>query len=217
MISFADVDLNDSHTSTQRSCRPESPNNNRSLPGRTSKPAIELARGEPSLSWCSTTAPGPVRLGGLTFRVSDNALDFPAKDETLTVTYNVTVTDNNGAKTDQPVIVTIAGTNDAPVLNVDTSGQNGTGLHGISERPGQTNDAADNDIASGTLTFADVDLSDTHTVTKDAPTFAWVGHQLTQGQIDALTAASTLNLVKLDSTGTDAADQFHLQRCGQYF
>ena len=58
------------------------------------------------------------------------------------------------------------------------------------------------DQTSGTLSFTDVDLSDTHTVSQGTPSFNWVGHSLTTAQINALTAASTLLLSETDSFGT---------------
>jgi len=58
------------------------------------------------------------------------------------------------------------------------------------------------DTATGTLAFTDVDLSDTHTVSKSAPTFAWSGGSLSTMQQMDWASASTLALTKTDSTGT---------------
>ena len=56
-----------------------------------------------------------------TYTVADNALDFLAAGETLVVTYAVTVQDDSGAANDtsttRDIVVTITGTNDAPVIN----------------------------------------------------------------------------------------------------
>src|SRR5262249_11545585 len=56
-----------------------------------------------------------------TFSAPDKTFDFLAAGETLTITYNVTVTDNTGASLTQPVMITITGSNDAPVLAADAS------------------------------------------------------------------------------------------------
>ena len=120
------------------------------------------------------------------------------------MTYDVTVTDNNGVSSSQPVTFTITGSNDTPVLAADTSGTKGTGLHAITERAGETGDTADIDSASGTLSFTDVDLNDTHTATKGAPTYVWSGGGLTTAQIAALTAAGSLALTETDSTHSGA-------------
>ena len=60
---------------------------------------------------------GPV-LGSIDFAFSaaDKNFDFLAEGETLTVTYNVTVTDNFGATSTQPVTITITGSEDKPVI-----------------------------------------------------------------------------------------------------
>src|SRR6202000_3377743 len=94
---------------------------------------------------------------GVAFAAADGAFDFLSAGETLTVTYNVTVTDAQGAASSQPVTFTVTGTNDAPVLNADTSS------HGLTEIAGATHGAGI-DFAVAALTFTDVDLDDTHTV-----------------------------------------------------
>ncbi len=57
---------------------------------------------------------------GVAFAALDRSFDFLAAGETLTVTYAVTVTDNNGAASTQPVTFTVTGTNDGPVLSADS-------------------------------------------------------------------------------------------------
>src|SRR5262249_21311243 len=69
---------------------------------------------------------------------------------------------------------------------------------------GITGDGEDQDQASGTIAFKDVDLNDAHTLSQSAPTFAWSGGTLSASQITALTAAGTLTLVETDSTGSGA-------------
>jgi VCBS repeat-containing protein len=88
-----------------------------------------------------------------TYSIADNAFDFLAAGETLTLTYLARV-DNNFAPNNEftivPVTITVTGTNDAPTIA--TSG--GT----IIERIGTGNTALD--TISGTVTFTDVDLTD---------------------------------------------------------
>ena len=55
------------------------------------------------------------------FILADELVDFLRQGETLTLTYNViTVRDNLGAVSSQPVKIVITGTNDRPVLAADT-------------------------------------------------------------------------------------------------
>src|SRR5262245_58586279 len=135
----------------------------------------------------------------LTFNAADNTFDFLAAGETLTITYTVTVTDNNGLSLTQPVTITATGTNDAPVLAADASGP-----HTIIKVANTTSSSSGPDTSSGTLTFTDVDLSDTHQASASAPTFALSGGALTSAQQAALAAASTLKLSETDSTGSGA-------------
>src|SRR5205085_548061 len=109
----------------------------------------------------------------------------------------VTVTDNNGLSSTQPITVTITGTNDAPVLAADS------GVDAFTETAGITGSAAA-DSVSGLLTFSDVDLSDSHVTSQAAPSFVWSGGGLSASQIAALTSASTLALSESDSTGSGA-------------
>lgn len=98
----------------------------------------------------------------LTYTIPDHAFDFLAAGETLTLTYIVHVNDNfavNPESTDIPITITITGTNDKPVITTSVptiTFSGGTSVPGgplSSEVP-----------TSGTLTFKDVDLTDTHTV-----------------------------------------------------
>ena len=88
-----------------------------------------------------------------TYKVADGAFDFLAVGETLTLTYLARV-DNNYAPSNEttfvPFTIVITGTNDKPTLSA-TGGA-------ITERIGTGNTAVD--TVSGTVTFADVDLTD---------------------------------------------------------
>ena len=144
-IVLSDVDLTDTHTTNQ-----------------TFVSAVWSNGTDP------TVDPGalvidPVNQGadtaGWTYTVADNALDFLADGETLTITYDVTVQDDSGViandtSTMHQIVVTITGTNDQPELTVDTSG-------GVTEDLAVS---AGNLTDSGLLSFTDVDLSDTHSV-----------------------------------------------------
>ena len=132
-----------------------------------------------------------------TYSVPDDAFDFLAQGETLTLTYTATVDDHHGDVVTTPITVTITGTNDAPTIVTGST----TATGAITELPNETGDSA-LDHAGGTIAFADVDLDDTHTVSQAAPTFLWSGGTLSAGQISALTADGTLTLTETDSTGS---------------
>src|SRR5262249_22159385 len=96
-ITFSDVDLTDTHTVSF-------------TPGGSGY----LGTFTPTLTHDATG--GSTGTVGWTFSVSDHAVDFLAKDQTLTQTYTVIVTDINGASSTQLVTITITGTNEAPVI-----------------------------------------------------------------------------------------------------
>lgn len=53
------------------------------------------------------------------FAIADRLVDFLGEGETLTITYNVAVTDSAGGSASKPIIFTVTGRNDAPVLSAD--------------------------------------------------------------------------------------------------
>jgi VCBS repeat-containing protein len=97
-----------------------------------------------------------------TYSVADGAFDFLAAGETLTLTYIAQV-DNNFASNNESSFktftVTITGTNDQPVI---TTGPQHIAFVGGKTTPGGP--LTTSDATSGTLSFTDVDLTDTHTV-----------------------------------------------------
>jgi len=97
-----------------------------------------------------------------TYAVPDHALDFLAEGETLTLTYMARV-DNNFALNNEfslvPFTITITGTNDKPTIVAEATKAAG----------GVVEDAFVDTSGSigthGTVTFNDVDLTDTHAAT----------------------------------------------------
>ncbi len=128
---------------------------------------------------------------GFKFSAADKNFDFLAAGETLTVTYNVTVTDSDHVSTTQPVTITITGTEDAPVI---TSGaQSGLVTEDVD---GSANENNEIHHQSGTVTLTDVDLSDIETgsfTLKQLSSTLANGYTLTQAQHDALVNAFTID------------------------
>ena len=121
-----------------------------------------------------------------TFSAADRNFDFLAANETLTIVYDVTVTDNQGVSLTRPVTITITGTNDAPVLAADASGP-----HTVTEGLNTT----------GTFVFTDVDLTDHHTVSTSVTSATWSGGAtLPSGVAAAL--AGALSATASDGTGS---------------
>ncbi|KRQ08298.1 beta strand repeat-containing protein [Bradyrhizobium manausense] len=188
-IAFADVDLSDTHTTSVTGVT-------------TSGTTSGLPAPSTLLSWFSLGAEtdssnGATGTQAWNFSAKDKSFDYLAAGQTVTLTYRVQVADNHGGTTSQNVVVTVTGTNDAPTIVAGS-----TTATGAFSEASNTTGSTGTDSTSGSIGFADVDLSDAHTVSQAAPTFSWSGGPLSGGQISALTSASTLALTKTDSTSS---------------
>jgi VCBS repeat-containing protein len=143
-----------------------------------------------------------------TYSLPDNAFDFLAAGETLTLTYQLRV-DNNFSLSDEftiiPVTITITGTNDVPVIT--TSAQTIAFSGGTSVSGGILTTHVP---TNGSLAFTDPDLTDTHTVSAKLTGAVGVLNgvevlngvdKLPPGPYDLLKAALTAS-IGTDSTGT---------------
>ncbi|MGJ8569716.1 MAG: tandem-95 repeat protein [Hoeflea sp.] len=139
-IPFTDVDLTDAHTVA----------------------ATPLAGGYLGTFNAQIIA-GDEATGGATgivswdFAVDETAIDYLAAGESLTQVYTVTIDDGNGGTDTQDVTVTIIGTNDAPVITAGVVTGEVIDVAEAEQTAGQ--DAAILQTA-GSISFADVDLSD---------------------------------------------------------
>jgi VCBS repeat-containing protein len=136
------------------------------------------------------------------YSAADSSFDFLAAGETLTVTYDVIVTDNNHVSSTKPVTITITGTNDAPVAVADSdqghiveagNDVDDTVLPGV---PTTTGNVLSNDT--------DVDLTDTHDVV--GVVAGTVSGILSGGVGTAITGTYGSLLVNADGTWTYTLD-----------
>ncbi|WP_375777440.1 VCBS domain-containing protein [Bradyrhizobium sp. ma5] len=182
-VTFTDADLTDTHTVA--------------ITGVT---ATGFTGGIPNqatlLSWLSLGAltdstDGMTGSRSWTFSAADKSFDYLATGETLTLIYTIQIDDHHGGVVTVPVTITIVGTDDRPVITSPTQAA------AITEAEGVTG-SANPDTASGTVTFTDADLSDTHSVTVAGVTETGV----TTGLPDQATILSWLSLGTLkDTTG----------------
>ncbi|MGY3256462.1 VCBS domain-containing protein [Pseudomonas chlororaphis] len=134
-IAFSDVDLSDTHTASFVAAQ-----GNATALGNFALAAVTEA---------ADTANGTVNW---TYTLDNAAAQALAQGQTASETYVVTISDGHGSSTTQNVTITITGTNDQVQI---TSGV-------------QTGDAKEDSgdyAASGSITFTDADLIDTHNVT----------------------------------------------------
>jgi VCBS repeat-containing protein len=123
-----------------------------------------------------------------TYTVSDAALDPLAQGQTATDTFDVLIPDPNGGIASQPVTITLTGSNDTPV--VQTPDQNLVFTQG----------SASAFTASGTSTFTDADLTDTHTVSASLQSATLSnGAALPEGLTSTLASALSATLQSDDS------------------
>lgn len=136
-----------------------------------------------------------------TYTIPDNVFDFLAAGETLTLTYMVRIDTNFAVSPETkfiPITITITGTNDKPVI---TSSVPATiAFEGGTSVPGGplTSDVP----TSGTLTFDDVDLTDTHTVSVQLTGASLQGRTVPPGPLALFQNAMSVAIAAgSDSTG----------------
>ena len=138
---------------------------------------------------------------GWHYDISDGALDFLGDTDQLTLAFTVQVDDGHGGTDTQDVVITVNGTEDAPVI---TSGPQSRWQE-IADNAAGENTTVHHQ--SDTITFTDVDLSDSETgsVTARQVTGATLanGYTLTAAQQNALLNAFTIDAAThLQSDGT---------------
>ncbi|WLI11224.1 MULTISPECIES: VCBS domain-containing protein [Pseudomonas] len=134
-IAFSDVDLSDTHTASFVAAGGNT----------TALGNFALA----SVTEAANAANGTV---DWTYTLNNAAAQTLAQGQTATETYVVTINDGHGSSTTQNVTITITGTNDQVQI---TSGV----------QAGDAGEDSGDYAASGSITFTDVDLIDTHSVT----------------------------------------------------
>ena len=147
-IEFTDLDRSDSHTASVASV---------AASGVTSGlPATGVLLSLLSLGTVTEQAGATPGSFGWTFSAVDKAFDYLAAGETVTLSYSVQASDGQGGVLTQPVVVTVTGTNDAPLVAAG-----GTTSASVSELT-TTTASSTSDTASGSLKFSDGDASDVH-------------------------------------------------------
>ncbi|WP_345842839.1 retention module-containing protein, partial [Shewanella algae] len=167
-LSFTDVDIGDSHVVSS------SYNGDASWSGGALDQATQDAL---AAGFSADNA-------GWSYDIANSLVQFLAVGETITLSFTLTVTDAFGASDSQPVTVTITGTNDAPVLSIDMSG---AVTEDVDVLAGMLSD-------SGDLSFTDVDINDSHSVSSSYNGDAsWSGGALDQATQDALAAGFSVD------------------------
>ena len=179
-ISFADPDVNDTHTV-----------------------ATPVADGT---GYLGTFTVGPVTEAGgsgtvaYQFTVDGADIQYLAQGQVLQQFYDVTIDDNHAGSATQTVEVDIVGSNDAPVF---TGGATSGTINEISL---VTNSTA-TDSTSGFVTFTDPDLTDTHTASASyvAGSAVWSGGAESAIPAQTLTDLAATMTAQLTAESTNGA------------
>lgn len=202
-LSFTDAELADSHTATVVFTSSHSDTH---LPGFAEGAThVGIFAIDP---WVTET-PGSGSLGwSFTLADDDELLQALGYGQTITETYTVSFEDDHGGIVTQPVTVTIHGVNDAPTI---TSGAQTGSISEIADAYGSTTA----DQASGTINFADLDVTDTHAMTITGV----VASGITSGLPDNATLLNWLKLGPLTDSGNGAvgSDSWTFSAPDHYF
>ncbi|MEA2881304.1 MAG: hypothetical protein QOH32_523 [Bradyrhizobium sp.] len=150
-MNFKDSDHSDTHTTSASL-------HSAVLSSGSIIPSTSLAHFQTAMSSQITSdSSGTGKLKWL-FSDADSDFDFLAKNQVLTLTYDIKVSDNHGGTATQTVVVTVTGTDDKAVINV-------TPVVTVTEQADTTLSLTP-DTATIALNFTDDDLTNTgHTAT----------------------------------------------------
>ncbi len=125
------------------------------------------------------------------YSILNSLVQFLALGETITLSFDVTLSDNDGGSDTQTVSLTINGTNDAPVLTVDVSGS-------VTE-----DDSSPNLTDTGALSFTDVDVNNIHSTSEVYNSDISWSHGLLSDELSALEIQTLINGFSVDSDSWD--------------
>jgi VCBS repeat-containing protein len=186
-LNFTDTDTGDTHTVTTTLTSTSG-----SVPAATQ---ADLAAALSTTLHDSTgTGTGSVDWN---FNIADHDLDFLAEGEILTVNYNVKVSDNS-TNANQTVSVVITGANDDVVIT------SGPGSASVAEQPDTSGSTALDTTPTGTLAFADVDLTDSHSISVALDSAVWSADPSFVPDDTLADLQNALSIALNDSTGSGA-------------
>jgi VCBS repeat-containing protein len=185
-LNFTDADTGDTHTVTTTLTSTSG-----SVPAATQ--ADLAAALTTTLNDSTGTGTGSVDWN---FNIADQDLDFLAEGQTLTVNYNVKVSDAS-TNANQTVSVVVTGAND------DVTITSGPGSATVAEQDNTAGSTAP-DTATGTLAFTDVDLTDVHSVSVSLDSAVWSADPLFVPDDTFADLQNALATALHDSTGAGA-------------
>jgi VCBS repeat-containing protein len=161
-----------------------------------------------------TTADGRTLTLGTNYTLSGSTIALTASafskfnslsaGTTDTAVFHYQVQDALGASTSNTLTLTINGANDPPILSADAGSP-----HPLTELAGTTGSNS-LDQVSGTLSFTDVDVNDTHTASASLDSATWSGGATVPSATMTQLATAMSDSISLDGTSGTLAWQFDL-------
>ncbi|MCK1549543.1 VCBS domain-containing protein [Bradyrhizobium sp. 177] len=185
-ISFNDADLSDTHSATFAAAA----SNTTALGTFSLDPVGEAPN----------AANGSVQWH---YALNNSAAQYLAAGQSVTESFVVTVNDGHGSTATQTVTVTTTGTNDNAVITVG-AGNSASGA--VTEDAHPTSETA-----SGMLSFSDVDLSDSHSVTSVTPSAGALGMLTASVTTDDSHTTGTGGVITWNYSVADSAIQYLAQ------
>jgi VCBS repeat-containing protein len=144
VIAFADVDLNDRPTATIGTQSVTWQDATHDYTSELS--ASQIAGFRAALTIAAEV--GNTNNGSIdwTYDIVDSELDFLAVGESITITSQVTIDDHNGGTVSPDVVVTLVGSNDAPVAIADSNGTAKNSTLSVSAAAGVLSNDFDPDV-----------------------------------------------------------------------
>ncbi len=130
---------------------------------------------------------------GWSYNIPNSLVQFLALGEAITLSFNITVTDNRGGSDTELVTITINGTNDNPMLTVDTTGNVIEDLNAVNLLLSD----------SGNLSFTDVDVNNTHSTSEVYNSDISWSHGTLSDELSALEIQSLIDGFSVDSDSWD--------------
>ena len=134
-----------------------------------------------------------------TFSAPDNAFDYLAAGETVTLIFTIQIGSVANTSSTATLTVTIAGVDHAPILAPDA-----VAVHPVAKQPSGGSPTVTVDTASGSLSFADPVLSDTHAASVAFVSDLVSGGGTLPGAALAILQSAITAEIAADSMGTGA-------------
>jgi len=149
--------------------------------------------------------------GSYRYQADETATDFLSEGQQVNDVFTYTISDGEGGTDTAELVISITGTNDAPVVGSDSVRVSEEGLDNALADTTGTSDTTDSATVTGTIPIVDTDTADTHAVTLTAPSgtvtsngemVTWSGSGTTDSPLIGSAGGSDVIKATIDSSGS---------------